>query len=135
VKENKQRKKKNVHYTHVVAVARGYMQSGQIKFINEVADDPTLVGQSFRLIGTLNHIDATENRAQIEHRGRLLDVDTTLLGQFPFHIGSLFQFIGEMNYDEFSKKLVLKARVGRNIDGLDMGLYEQALKIRREFLQ
>ena len=64
-----------------------------------------------------------------------LEVDTTLLGQFPFQVGSLFQFIGEMRTEQETKKLCMAARVGRNVDGLDLGMYEQALKIRRDFLQ
>lgn len=33
----------------------------------------------------------------------------------------------------FYVQAILKARVGRNVDGLDMNLYNQALKILKQF--
>jgi len=47
-----------------------------------------------------------------------------------FKINSLFQFIGEVDDQE---GLILRARISRNVDGLDVSLYEQALSLRRKF--
>ena len=38
---------------------------------------------------------------------------------------SMLQFIGELVFDNGSQQLVLKARVGRNVDLLDMSLYRK----------
>jgi hypothetical protein len=32
-----------------------------------------------------------------------------------------------------TRELVLRARIARNVDGLDVGLYVQALQVRRKF--
>ena len=37
----------------------------------------------------------------------------------------MLQFIGELVFDNGSQQLVLKARVGRNVDLLDMSLYRK----------
>jgi hypothetical protein len=89
---------------------------------------------TLRLMGTLRHYDATKNLAQIEQHGHTLEIDTSLLGQFPFQIGSLFQFIGEVEMETARKPICLKARVGRRVEGIDMGMYQQVLEIRRNFL-
>ena len=49
-----------------------------------------------------------------------------------FNRGSLYQFIGEVNMDE---KMTLRARIACCIDGMDMDLFNQALDIRRKYLQ
>ena len=49
-----------------------------------------------------------------------------------FNRGSLYQFIGEVNINE---KTTLRARIASCIDGMDMDLFNQALDIRRKYLQ
>lgn len=49
-----------------------------------------------------------------------------------FNRGSLYQFIGEVNVSE---KINLRARIACCIDGMDMDLFNQALDIRRNYLQ
>ena len=83
--------------------------------------------------------DPMENIAVIKEGDYLAEVDTSLLGQFDFRLGSLFQFIGELqpsqawlfrvvyipspmfvNYSIYctfqGPSPVLRARVGRNVD-------------------
>ena len=47
------------------------MASGKIVFIEEVVNDPNLHTATLRLMGTLNYYNASENRAEIEHRGHV----------------------------------------------------------------
>ena len=52
------------------------MASGKIVccvcvFIDEVVNDPNLHTATLRLMGTLNYYNASENRAEIEHRGHV----------------------------------------------------------------
>ena len=65
-------------------------------------------------------------------------VDTTLVEPFDAKIGSLFQFIGEVKphggEGESALVLQLQARVVRCCDGLDLLMYEQALKTQRKYL-
>jgi hypothetical protein len=53
---------------------------------------------------------------------------------------SLMQFIGEVDAhsggesgDGSGARVVLRARVSRCVDGLDVALYEEALAVRRQF--
>lgn len=59
-----------------------------------------------------------------------LHVRTDLIENFPYKIGSLFQFIGE--YRRSVDGRFLKARIARNVDGLDFKLYKQAVLLCRK---
>ena len=57
-------------------------------------------------------------------------------------VGSLMQFIGEVDVrgaagaaaaDDAAPRLVVRARVARCVDGMDLSLYEEALSVRRQF--
>jgi hypothetical protein len=90
-------------------------------------------------------------------------VDTRLLEAMPLATHSLFQVIGELRRQEDQPGVriehrtrvpcgvcgacavcadcpnrrvqgyVLEARVARNVDGLDVGLYDEALRLKRQF--
>jgi len=98
-------------------------------------------GDSVRVLGKLKEYDLQTNTALLEHNNWYIKVDTTFLENFPCKINSLFQFIGEIINKEISttyqmnevNNVAIKARVGRNIDGMDVSLYEKALAIRRNF--
>ena len=69
-----------------------------------------------------------------------LVVDTTLVEPFAANIGSLFQFIGEMEVEHGKEEdsttvPQLQARIVRCCDGLDLLMYEQALRTQREYLK
>ncbi|RUS22041.1 telomere-capping, CST complex subunit-domain-containing protein [Endogone sp. FLAS-F59071] len=110
---------------------------GVVYFLSEItADSQHMIGRSVRVNGTLLEYDAHANRAVIEHEGARLLVDTSLLGVFPHRERSLFQWIGEISVSDehtAAAPLILRARVVRNIDGLDLRLYEQAVRLRRRF--
>ena len=63
-----------------------------------------------------------------------LDIDTRLVEPFEGSSGSLFQFIGEMDCLAENTDKLLKARVVRCVDGLDVMLYNQALQHQNEYL-
>ncbi|KAK2990308.1 hypothetical protein RJ640_014760 [Escallonia rubra] len=60
-----------------------------------------------------------------------LKIDTQHL-HLNLRVGSLYQFIGELFFKP-NNEAVLKARVGRNVDGMDLKLYHQSLQLLREF--
>mmetsp|Transcript_25410 Transcript_25410/g.55248 ORF Transcript_25410/g.55248 Transcript_25410/m.55248 type:complete len:123 (-) Transcript_25410:766-1134(-) len=113
--------------------------SGEIVFIDEVLQSEvgSWEGHSVRIIGRLKQYDVLSGRAVVHHRESELKVDTILLRGVALTEGSLFQFIGELEKDQEHEEqsLILKARVGRNVEGMDLPLYEQAVVARREYLQ
>eukprot|EP00466_Bigelowiella_natans_P018831 jgi/Bigna1/90750/estExt_fgenesh1_pg.C_780059 len=108
--------------------------SGKIAFVDEIL--ATKSNGSFRVTGHLASFDASNllelNRdvatiTSTESKGKL-QIRTNLLEDFPFKIGALFQFIGEFN----AKEKFLRARVARNVDGMDTKLYAEAIKLCRK---
>jgi len=108
------------------------VQHGVILMLDELRGN-VKDGDSVRVLGRLQEYDPKNNRAVIEHNNVTLKIDTVFLESFPFKVNSMFQFIGEI--ETYNKEMILKARVGRNIDEMDLILFERALKIRRDFLQ
>lgn len=72
--------------------------------------------------------------------GAQLLVDTALLAsELAFAVDSLYQVIGELQPPppggQEGDPPVLRARVARCVDGMDVSLWEQAVRLRRGFLQ
>ncbi|XP_022001992.1 CST complex subunit TEN1 isoform X1 [Helianthus annuus] len=90
-------------------------------------------GASLRVTGKLQEYNVETAIAVIADGGATLAVDTQHL-RLNLRVGSLYQFIGELSiqpHNEFQG--ILKARVGRNVDGMDLNLYQQSLKLLRQF--
>ncbi|KAG5189224.1 telomere-capping, CST complex subunit-domain-containing protein [Tribonema minus] len=79
------------------------------------------------------HFNAATRVATLQHGTCTLAVDATLLPEFDFRIGSLFEFIGTVQVAGLERRVA--ARAHRNVDGLDMALYENVLRVRRAFLR
>ncbi|ESO90660.1 hypothetical protein LOTGIDRAFT_123095, partial [Lottia gigantea] len=62
-------------------------------------------------------------------------INTRLVEPFSAKLGSLFQFIGELDAPTGSLDVSLVARVVRCVDGLDMTLYHQAIHAQRQYLK
>jgi hypothetical protein len=83
--------------------------------------------------------DAASAVASLSHKGCQLRVDVSLAPLTAYRVGSLMQVIGEVELRRRSgdaadaESVVLLARIARCVDGLDLELYEQALRVRREF--
>ena len=108
--------------------------SGQILRLEELSSNAALhAGASVRVLGKLTGFDAAASEATLEDAGWPLKVDTSLLGQPALRIGGLFSFIGET--ETRHDGLRLRARVVRCVDGIDLGLFDRALQLRRQFLQ
>lgn len=69
----------------------------------------------------------------LEHGGRSLTVDIGSLQPQAFEEDQLYVFIGEVLKAE-PGNYILSARVCRNVEGIDVALFEQALQLRRQFL-
>ncbi|WMV09893.1 hypothetical protein MTR67_003278, partial [Solanum verrucosum] len=88
-------------------------------------------GISLRVTGKLQDYDVETAVAVIVDRNASLKVDTQHLN-INLRIGSIFQFIGELLLEP-DNEAILKARVGRNMDGMDLNLYRQSLQLLRDF--
>ena len=87
----------------------------------------------------LDAYDATAARATITFDKARMVVDVSKVpGGDPHRVGSLYQYIGEVDSrgdDGGADEPVLRARVARCVDGLDVKVYNLALHERTKFLK
>ncbi|KAJ8657681.1 hypothetical protein O0I10_006496 [Lichtheimia ornata] len=109
--------------------------SGQLVLrLTEIRDDPqAFANKSVRLKGILKTFDPGANFATIEYDDYQLEIDTALLDPFSFPIGTMIEFIGELQSNE--AKLILRPRVARSMDTLDLELYEKAAQYKRKYME
>lgn len=117
---------------------RSIPASGEPLFIEEIIQrlsSENLEGKSVRINGKLDEHDAEACTARLvdPHSGKNLVVNTMLIEPFSAKKGSLFQMIGELDCLNSRNKVVLKARVVRCVDGLDMTMYRKALQAQRDY--
>eukprot|EP00300_Choanocystis_sp_HF-7_P008295 c15835_g1_i2.p1 GENE.c15835_g1_i2~~c15835_g1_i2.p1 ORF type:complete len:114 (+),score=21.88 c15835_g1_i2:35-376(+) len=89
-------------------------------------------GKSVRVFGKVQSWDAGAQRVMLEHQGEVIRISTQMLDPFPFVPNRMVQFIGECHLDEGGTHVV--ARIVRNFEGVDVGLYEKAAALRDQFL-
>ncbi|XP_065851987.1 CST complex subunit TEN1 [Euphorbia lathyris] len=89
-------------------------------------------GASLRVIGKLQEYNVETAIAIIADGNAILKVEAQHLRNLTFRIGSVYQFIGELVIKP-ENEAVLEARVGRNVDGIDLKLYHQTLQLLRQF--
>ncbi|KAG8100684.1 hypothetical protein GUJ93_ZPchr0013g36214 [Zizania palustris] len=89
-------------------------------------------GASLRVTGILQSYDLSSAVAVIQDGSASFKVDTQHLRDISFRTNSTYQFIGELLIKP-DNDAILQARVGRNVDGLDLNLYQQSLVIRRQY--
>ncbi|KAJ4719384.1 CST complex subunit TEN1-like [Melia azedarach] len=89
-------------------------------------------GASLRVTGKLQHYYVETAIAIIADGSATLNIDTQHLRDLSFRVGSIYQFIGELHIQQ-ENGAILQARVGRNVDGLDLNLYHQSLQLLRQF--
>ncbi|KAK3272256.1 hypothetical protein CYMTET_19434 [Cymbomonas tetramitiformis] len=111
-------------------------------------------GKSVRVTGRLKKLDALTGEATISQHSLELAIDTSYLRGVSLLQGSMFQIIGDFRLivnelrakeggdlsgvrsDDLNspRRPLIQARIARNVDGIDMQLYEQALGLRRTYL-
>ncbi|KAB2621573.1 hypothetical protein D8674_023755 [Pyrus ussuriensis x Pyrus communis] len=89
-------------------------------------------GASLRVTGRLHDYSVETAIATIAHGSERLKINTQHLRELSFRVGSIYQFIGELLIQP-DNEAVLQARVGRNVDGIDLNLYHQSLQLIRQF--
>ncbi|CAB4315691.1 unnamed protein product [Prunus armeniaca] len=89
-------------------------------------------GASLRVTGKLQEYSVETAIATIVDGSDRLKINTQHLRELSFRVESIYQFIGELLIQP-GNEAVLQARVGRNIDGIDLNLYYQSLQLLRQF--
>ncbi|KAI8376472.1 telomere-capping, CST complex subunit-domain-containing protein [Radiomyces spectabilis] len=110
-----------------------HIPSGQLVLLQDLADNPEAYNQtSIRATGLLRSYRPECNEAIIEHEGSILRLMTDLIIPFPFETNALIQCIGEVHLEESNQELVLRPRIVRNVDTLDMKLYKERIQLSRK---
>jgi hypothetical protein len=127
---------------------QNHHQINTIKEILETLDENS--NPAFRVLGIFSNYDIHHNLAILSQPGSkdpssFLFIDTSLLHKFAPKESSIYELFGEVEvfdgklpigFESFgaSKKiLIMRARMKRNVDGVDIELYEQVEMLRRKF--
>ncbi|KAF8401419.1 hypothetical protein HHK36_012358 [Tetracentron sinense] len=89
-------------------------------------------GASLRVTGKLQEYSVETAIAIISDGSARLKINTEHLRDLNFRVGSIYQFIGELVIEP-NNETMMQARVGRNVDGIDLNLYQQSLQLLRQF--
>ncbi|CAN6193667.1 unnamed protein product [Urochloa humidicola] len=114
-------------------MASAGLKSGVPVILRELEPSSEMLkqGASLRVTGILQSYDVDSATAVIEDGNMSLKVNTQLLRDVSFRTNSAYQFIGELLICP-DNIVILQARIGRNVDGLDLKLYKQSLLIQRQ---
>ena len=114
--------------------------SGRVVFIEEIGmSEYAKLGASVRVTGRVKSYDVASGIVFIEDRERQLQVEVSsrLPSLFNVPIGSLAQFIGELEVPKGGGGgggLLLHARICRNVDGLNLELYRKSVDLLRNHI-
>jgi hypothetical protein len=125
------------------------IQHGEIFFLHELGSLPLPRQQkherSVRVVGRCIKVNTQQRRIVLQDRAATLAVDIELISDQSFAMDGLYQVIGELREENEregeevgggnGRRLLLRARVARAVDGMDVSLYEQSVRLRRAFLE
>ncbi|XP_010528911.1 PREDICTED: CST complex subunit TEN1 [Tarenaya hassleriana] len=111
------------------------IESGALVTLQELCPSSPFFkeGASLRITGKLREYSVETAVALVADGETVLNVDTQHLRDLSFRVGSIYQFIGELHIEP-GNEAILRARTGRNVDGIDLNLYRQSIKLLRQFL-
>ncbi|KAJ3111837.1 hypothetical protein HK100_002543 [Physocladia obscura] len=135
------------------------MQVSKLVLVSEICSHIThMQGECVRVLGRISEFDIDSSFVVLAHASFDILVDTNLIGPIDKNTSkALIQFVGEMTeaddltnmspmvreYLQQTRRVgmplrsfvYLNARIVRNMDGLDVSLYENSLKAMRIFDQ
>ena len=132
------------------------VSKGTIYTLEELAKDKNMeIGTAVRFLGRVKRIDALRDRVRVEDsKGHTVYVDSSLLVDVDIEINGLYTFVGEIvrkviRFFSLNSNIALslshekktqippcvRARVLRRERDIDMKLYENALRVRRRYLE
>ena len=127
--------------TYILRMARHVPKPGVPwliqEIINKQSQRETLEGISVRVVGLLKEHRYQECMAKVAdpQTKACLYVDTSLVEPIEGSVGSLFEFVGEIDCLDERCDVLLKARVAKCVDSLDFNLYKQAILSQREYFR
>ncbi|KAB1202158.1 hypothetical protein CJ030_MR8G020236 [Morella rubra] len=89
-------------------------------------------GASVRVMAKLQEYSVETAIVIVVDGNASLKVNTQHLRDLTFRVGSIYKFIGELLIQP-DNEAILQARVGGNVDGIDLNLYHQSLQLLRQF--
>lgn len=130
------------------------LESGIPTFLEEIVEDVSShLNKTVRVTGTIHSYDPNSDIVALVDGQHMLLIDTRLLGVLQYHLGQAYQLIGQLVEPEalgennelvhdgveedvrYSSRVILKAKVARQVDGLDMAVYRKAVTELRDFLK
>ncbi|XP_038062460.1 CST complex subunit TEN1-like [Patiria miniata] len=109
---------------------------GKIVRLSELMEGSSEVTGHVRILARLQSYDCIKQQAVVcnveRNCNHQLLIDTRLVEPFHARAGSVFQFLGEIDYGE-NAQIILRARVVRCVDGVDVAMYNKALDAQRRF--
>ncbi|GFT27455.1 uncharacterized protein NPIL_127811 [Nephila pilipes] len=113
------------------------MSRYRILFIEEINARSQLKPFTVRFIGKLRNYLAENNVGILVDtdvaRPISVRVDFQNIVDIPMIIGSYYQIIGEA-LCEHVEPVIIRAAFVKNVDGIDMNMYKEAVRSRREYL-
>ncbi|KAE8010279.1 hypothetical protein FH972_006663 [Carpinus fangiana] len=115
-------------------MASSAIKSGELVSLEEIHPSSQFFkqGASLRVTGKLQEYSVETAIAIVVDGNANLKINTQHLRDLSFRVGSIYQFIGELLLQP-DNEAILQARVGRNVDGIDLNLYQQSLQLLRQF--
>ncbi|KAJ1913935.1 hypothetical protein H4219_004998 [Mycoemilia scoparia] len=138
------------------------LKPGKPVLISEIvntANQKKWIGETVRIVGILVDYDPKSDTATIDDsEGNMIRVNASLLGVFDYNIGVLYQLIGNLDWESAENtasskdsghsceqserhsppdgagRIILRARIFRDADGLDFQVYQRAVLKLRESL-
>mmetsp|Transcript_8325 Transcript_8325/g.8488 ORF Transcript_8325/g.8488 Transcript_8325/m.8488 type:complete len:133 (+) Transcript_8325:143-541(+) len=122
------------------------LQSAEILLIEELYSHPSIIGKYVRITGALDFYDNITNTAKCTHKDRCIYIDMELADAKSLSPSCQCQCLGQIcsgfenGYQktfpgDIKPQFYLKAKIARNVDGLDMELFEHAIMTRRAFME
>ncbi|ORZ24553.1 telomere-capping, CST complex subunit-domain-containing protein [Absidia repens] len=109
------------------------LSSGKHVFIEELVENPQKYDNtSIRVLGRLIDYHAARNTATMVSKNASLRLNTELV-EIYVRDTCLVQCIGEVHYDQNIGQLVLKPRILRNMDIVDIDIYEKTVLASRQY--
>jgi len=120
-------------------MSRCLPSSGIIHTVNQIEQKTfeLLEGKSLKVTGKLLEHNPYLSRVKLVDScsTSVIILDTSLVEPFDVQPGSLCQVIGEVDSVTDLGQPLLKIRIIRGVDDLDLVMYERAIRIQQEFLE
>ncbi|XP_052672692.1 CST complex subunit TEN1-like [Crassostrea angulata] len=105
--------------------------------VQEISNALSTNQGSIKVTGRLIQHDCINRQATLcdPQTSASLCVDTSLTEPLEGSVGSLFQVIGEVEREDGGDTPIVRARIMRCVDGMDLLMYNRALRNQQKYFQ